>query len=199
MPIEMNDSHVYSVAEIKRIINLPQSVKLSFGDIDEAYRWVQSLLERLKYFGLTREKKGVVRKYIYRATGYSDAQVSRLIKRLRATGKVKIKKYERNNPAHKYLPEDITLLAKTDQLHDFPNGYALKRTLERMFRKYGLSEYQKIADISVGHIYNLRHTKNYQRQAKRYQKTKFQKVNIGKRRKPDPQGQPGFELLLFLP
>lgn len=188
----MNDTHVYSVKEIERILNLPQSVKLGFKDTGEAYRWVQNLLERLRYFGLSREKKGILREYIYRVTGYSNAQTSRLIKRFRATGKIKPGSYQRNNPSKKYLPEDIALLAKTDQLHSFPNGYALKKTLECMFKRYGLREYRKISDISVGHIYNLRRTKTYQRTAKRYQKTDPRKVNIGKRRKPDPQGRPGF-------
>jgi hypothetical protein len=103
-----------------------------------------------------------------------------------------VKKYERNSFVRRYTDGDIKLLAETDELHEFPNGYALKKTLERMLTIFKVKEYERIADISVTHIYTLRMSAAYQRITKRYEKTKPNVVNIGERRKPEPNGRPGY-------
>ena len=53
-------------------------------------------------------------------------------------------------------------------------------------------EYERIARISVSHIYILRKTLLYQKITKQYSKTKPRIVNIGERRKPVPNGKPGY-------
>jgi transposase InsO family protein len=50
----------------------------------------------------------------------------------------------------------------------------------------------RVKGISVSHLYNLRKTRSYHRQTTFFQKTKPTSVNIGERRKPDPQGRPGY-------
>ena len=52
--------------------------------------------------------------------------------------------------------------------------------------------YQRLAYISVAHLYNLRRTKTYQRQRCTLTKTRPRAVNIGTRRKPCPNNQPGY-------
>ncbi|MFT7549388.1 MAG: hypothetical protein ACI9VI_003247 [Candidatus Azotimanducaceae bacterium] len=56
----------------------------------------------------------------------------------------------------------------------------------------GQSEYQRLADISVSHLYNLRGSKTYQRQRCTLTKTRPTKAPIGQRRKPRPNNQPGY-------
>ena len=73
-----------------------------------------------------------------------------------------------------------------------PNGVMIKKILGRMFTEYKDLTYKNIANISVGHIYNLRKSVHYQRLTKKYEKTKPRVVNIGERRKPTPNGVPGF-------
>ena len=46
--------------------------------------------------------------------------------------------------------------------------------------------------ISVAHLYNLRHHQRYRERLLNYTKTRPTAVSIGERRKPQPQGQPGF-------
>jgi hypothetical protein len=90
-------------------------------------------------------------------------------------------------------PWDIQLLAQAAQLHDSPNGTALKKTLERMAREYGKEEYLTIANISVSHIYNLKKKVSYLRSIASYQKSNKGKAKaIGQRCKPQPQGKPGY-------
>jgi len=126
-------------------------------------------------------------------TGYSRAQLTRQIQQYCKTGQVKVKEYERHKFQKKYTPQDIQLLAKTAQLHDSPNGAALKKTLERMVREYGKAEYLNIANISVSHIYNLKKKVSYLRSISFYQKTRKGKGKaIGQRGKPQPEGRPGY-------
>ena len=44
----------------------------------------------------------------------------------------------------------------------------------------------------VSHLYNLRHSIGYRRQRRQFNKTRPVRSQIGERRRPDPQGQPGF-------
>src|SRR5207245_6767587 len=99
------------------------------------------------------------------------------------TGHNKVKEYERNTFVKTYTNADILLLAKTDELHDYPNGAALSKILKRMVN---------ISKISVTHIYNLRHTPVYLRSTLRYEKTKPTTVSLGERRKPQPEGKSGY-------
>ena len=49
-----------------------------------------------------------------------------------------------------------------------------------------------MAEISVAHLYNLRRSPGYRKLAAKWEPTRPTATSIGERRKPDPQGQPGF-------
>lgn len=119
--------------------------------------------------------------------------MTRQIKEYRETGRVRLKEYKRNKFERKYTSKDIRLLAKTAELHDYPNGASLKKILERMANKYGEEEYQNLSNISVSHIYNLKKTVFYRRSVTFYRETKKTKgTTIGERCKPEPGGKPGY-------
>ena len=46
--------------------------------------------------------------------------------------------------------------------------------------------------ISNGHFYNLRRHAHYRQRRRNYQKTRPTTIPIGERRRPDPQGRPGY-------
>jgi len=145
------------------------------------------------YLYLGKKERGLIKKYLQKVTGYSRPQVTRQIREYRETGRVRLKEYKRNKFERKYTNKDIQLLAQTAELHDYPNGAALKKTLERMAKEYGEEEYRNIAHISVSHIYNLRKTVSYQRSVSFYPGTKKTKATaIGERCKPEPEGRPGY-------
>src|SRR5271157_920285 len=54
------------------------------------------------------------------------------------------------------------------------------------------AEYERLASISVAHLYNLRRQQRYRERRLRYDKTKPTRVSIGERRRPNPQGRPGY-------
>lgn len=183
-----------SLTEIDKFLNGTRAVSFQAGKEGrlEAYQWIENTLVKFSYALSKKKDRGRIRLYIQKITGYSRAQVTRCITQYVRTGRVKIKKQERHTFANIYTREDIMLLAKTDELHDYPNGAALKKILKRMANEYKIEEYERISKISVTHIYNLRHTPIYMRLNKRYEKTKPTVVNIGERKKPEPNGAPGF-------
>ncbi len=55
----------------------------------------------------------------------------------------------------------MLLLAHTDTLHGTLSGLATKKLMERAYDIFGDSRYQRLATISVAHLYNLRQRPNY--------------------------------------
>ncbi|MDA1303637.1 MAG: transposase family protein [Nitrospirae bacterium] len=92
----------------------------------------------------------------------------------------------------RYTPEDIRVLAAMDERHDTPSGPAIKKLCERACQLFGEAEYERLATISIGHLYNLRNSQGYRRQRRSVEKTRPTRSPIGERRKPHPAGQPGF-------
>jgi transposase InsO family protein len=72
------------------------------------------------------------------------------------------------------------------------SGPATQKILHREFHDYGNERYRRLAGISAPHIYNLRKSRVYREKKITFQKTRPVKVNIGERRRPDPQGRPGY-------
>lgn len=193
MVITMNDSKLSSIVEVKRFLQESEVIEFKKRFRKEAYQWIEETLKRFDYLYLGKKEKGLIKKYIEKVTGYSRPQVTRQIREYRETGRVRLKEYERNKFERKYTSKDIQLLAQTAEWHDYPNGAALKKTLERMANEYGEEEYRNIANISVSHIYNLKKTVSYQRSVTFYQETKKTKGRvIGERCKPEPEGKPGY-------
>jgi len=193
MVIMMNDSNLNSMSQIKSFLSESEGIEFNRKYRKEAYRWTEDTLMRFHYVILAKKNKGLIRRYLMKVTGYSRSQLARQIHQYRKTGQVKIKEYDRHKFEKKYIPQDIRLLAKTAELHDSPNGAALKKTLERMAGEYGQEEYRNIADISVSHIYNLKKKVPYLRSVNFYQKThKGKGKAIGQRCKPEPGGKPGY-------
>jgi transposase InsO family protein len=134
----------------------------------------------------------VLRRYIGKMTGLSRAQLTRLVGGYVATGRVRIKTSHRHRFPTRYTRADIELLAQVDEAHETLSGPATRRILEREFRQYGKLEFQRLAAISNGHLYNLRRTPRYRQRLQNYQKTRPSPVAIGERRRPDPGGRPGY-------
>ena len=57
---------------------------------------------------------------------------------------------------------------------------------------FGDKDYAVLSTISVSHLYNLRKSTTYCRQRRHFEKTKAKPSSIGERRKPEPNGQPGY-------
>jgi hypothetical protein len=79
-----------------------------------------------------------------------------------------------------------------DARHDDICGHAIKKLMERAYNTFEQLEYQTLATISVSHLYNLRYSQGYQKQRRHFTKTQSRQIPIGERRKPQPNGEPGY-------
>ena len=86
----------------------------------ERYDWIRQELVRFDYLKLRKLDKGIVILYLTKVSGYSQSQLTRLIKQYSKTGY--IKHFHTNAPAFKkkYTPADIRLIAKMDERYNSP-------------------------------------------------------------------------------
>jgi len=192
MNINITNTRALSVAEIEEFLKAPKPVKFSATDRKETYDWIETTLVRFKYKTLKRHKKGVIRRYLKVMTGYSKAQIANFIYQYKKTGYVKKKNYNRSKFTTIYQRSDIELMAKTDKLFRMMSGPAMRIIYKREYEEFGNFEYERLAKISISHIYNLRSHFVYKNIVKYYHHTKPTTVPIGERRKPNPNGKPGY-------
>jgi hypothetical protein len=189
----MNVNQLKTIQALEQFLVGTQPVAFCMeADPTTAYRWVQKTLVLFKYFKQDKRAKGIVTRYLVKITGYSRQQVVRLIQQSRDTGKILLRYKTEHQFAKKYTSADIRLLAELDNWHNTLSGPATKKLCERAYHCFGQLEYQRLAEISVAHLYNLRHSSPYTRQRWHYEKTKPKSSALGVRRKPTPNDQPGY-------
>jgi transposase InsO family protein len=186
----MNDEQLQTLEQVEQFLAGSRVIAFKGIITREKYIWMEDVLRKFKYQHLKKTGKGMIRKYISKVTGYSRAQVARLVGVYQKTGHVKQTQYHRHSFPQRYNATDVALLTLTDELHGWLSGPATKKILEREYAVYGNAEFEKISGISVAQIYNLRRSKRYG--GKRFIPTKPVKIRLGERTKPQPQGQPGY-------
>jgi len=188
----MDDSEARSLEQIRAFLAGSGEVRFAGQRREEVYGWVEQTLVRHQYASVDRPGKGLVRTYIARMTGLSRAQVTRLITAYRNSGRVKAVADQRTQFARQYTSSDVDLLAYVDKAHGNLSGPSTRRILEREYSEYGQAAYQRLATISVAHLYRLRNSAAYRKRNTSYQPTRPTPIPIGERRRPQPQGLPGY-------
>jgi transposase InsO family protein len=181
-----------SLEQIRAFLDGNQEVRFQGEGRDEIYRWVDRTLRQQDYPRRNRTDKGVLRRYFSKMTGLSRAQMTRLIGQHSKTGHLPPTQYRRHKFPRRYTPADVALLVKVDQAHGKLSGPATRAILQREYEVFGQQTYRNLATISGGHLYNLRHSSGYRRQRIEYEQTRPTPVSIGERRKPKPDGKPGY-------
>ena len=181
--------------DIRAFLGGNEAADITPHDREAAYAFIERALVRFRYhLGLSRAGKGRVREFLAKVTGYSDSQLSRLIAQQRRTGR--IRDHRLRPPARPfatvYTTADAVLLAEVDEAFGQPSGPAIKRILWRQYHVFGDERFERLARISNGHIYNLRGRRAYRSARTTFRATRGAISSIGKRRRPRPEGRPGF-------
>jgi transposase InsO family protein len=190
--ISVHEAEKLSLEAIGRFVEASEELRFTSQDRQQVYGWVEQVLVQQEYTQQGKAARGLVRRYIEKMTGMSRSQVTRLIARYAATGGVRPTVYRRRRFPDRYTRADIELLASVDEAHETLSGPATRRILEREHQLYGKQEYARLAAVSVAHLYNLRKSPRYRERRLNYTRTRPTAVSIGERRKPQPQGQPGY-------
>jgi len=188
----MQNAESLSRDQIQQFLQSSEPIEFASSGRDERYLWVERVLVAQKYRGLGKGERGLVRAYLRKVTGLSEAQSTRLIRAFLDHGVVRAQPYQRHTFAARYTAEDIALLAEVDRAHGRLSGPATRRILQRAYEQFGEKQYGRLAKISVAHLYNLRASARYRNQAAVFEPTQSTTAAIGQRRKPDPQGRPGY-------
>ena len=195
MVIDMNEAQVRTLEQVRQVLAGTQALEFSCVDGEEGrYGWIEQVLRRFDYRRLGRAERGVVLVYVQRLSGYSRAQVTRLVARWRS-GKPLTKNYHAPLRAFatRYTATDVALLAEVDRTLGTLSGPATACVLRRQFELFGDARFERLRWLSVGHLYNLRASAPYCQQRVVLSKTRPVKAAaIGVRKAPAPQGRPGF-------
>jgi transposase InsO family protein len=195
MVIDMNEAQVCTLEQVRQVLLGTQSLEFRRAEDDEGrYAWIESVLRRLEYRQLSRPERGPVLAYLQRLSGYSRAQLTRLVSRWMG-GKRLVKEYRAPEHAfaRRYTAADVALLAEVDRAMGTLSGPATACVLRRQRDVFGDTRFERLGSLSVGHLYNLRASAGYLAQRVVLTKTRPTKaVTIGVRKAPAPEGRPGF-------
>jgi len=195
MVIDMNEAQVRTLEQVRQVVAGTQALEFRRAQDDEArYGWLGSVLQRFGYRSLKRADRGLLLVYLQRLSGYSRAQVKRLVA-VWVSGEPLVKRY--CAPAHayarRYTAADVALLAEVDRAMNTLSGPATACVLRRQRDVFADERFERLGSISVGHLYNLRASAGYRAQRVVLTKTRPTKAaTIGVRKAPAPQGRPGF-------
>jgi transposase InsO family protein len=178
----MQDGEKQSPEQIRAFLEGSEEVRFEGKRRQEVYDWITRLLRRQSYRTEGRVVRGLLRRYVAKMTGRSRAQVTRMIGRYLKHSEVLETSQRRHRFKSRFTPTDIELLAQVDEAHETLSRPATKKILEREWKIYRHTEYERLATISAAHIYNLRKLRRYRECRAHYTKTRAVQVAIGERR-----------------
>ncbi len=198
MVINMNETRLCTIEQIEEFLSASAEVDFSAhgGDL-ERYAHISDVLKRFGYHQRNKHDRGVLLRYLQHTSGYSRAQLTRLVKQWHTNRLVKVPLAKRYKApvapfARKYTSLDIELLVEMDKAHEDVCGPAIVHLLKRAHKEYGDVRYARLADLSSSHLYNLRKSAGYKARRVSFNKTHPVRNNIGVRKAPRPNGRAGF-------
>lgn len=96
-----------NIEDVSRFLDGMQAVAFGVTTSKKArYRWAQKTLVKHGYLLLGKAEKGIIIRYLMKVTGYSQAQIKRLIKQYAKTGTVTVKPARGNGFKRTYIDAD---------------------------------------------------------------------------------------------
>jgi len=196
--INMNETRLCTIEQVEQFLSGCLQIEFTkSGDDSERYEHISRVLKRFDYPRQGKREKGVLLKYLQVTSGYSRAQVTRLAaqwfaNRLGTTPLSKRYRAPAAPFARKYTAIDIALLAEMDKANEDVCGPAIAHLLQRAYSVYGDARYERLAGLSVSHLYNLRKSSGYRALRVVFTKTNPVCNSIGVRKVPRPKGRVGF-------
>jgi transposase InsO family protein len=192
MVIDMEEARLHTLAQVRAFLDGTSEGAFRVPKA-ERHQFIARVLTRFGSARHGRADKGVVLRYLERMTGLSRQQVTRLVRQYRQDGTLSSRHgAPRHAFSRRFTATDVALLADMDALHGTVSGPATKKLMERALLIFGDTRFERLAGISVSHLYNLRRGTPYQRTRRHWTKTRPTGVPIGQRRAPQPNGSPGY-------
>ena len=193
----MNETRLTAIAQIEEFLCANAVVEfLPGGDDAERYAHISRVLKRFDYPRRTRRERGILLRYLRLTSHYSRAQLNRLVQQWHANRLAKVALHKRYGApsmpfARRYTATDVELLVLVDRAYEDMSGLAITHVLKRAYQQ-GDIRFEKLANLSVSHLYNLRKSTGYQSRRTRFIKTHAVCNPIGVRRAPKADGSAGY-------
>lgn len=186
-----NPSQFHTIGEVETFLAVAETFDMEQVLVrrDRAH-WVRDRLLHFQYRSLRRKQQGLLRNFFQMITQYSDAQISRHIGRYRR-GQPVMMQQKRNAFDRLYTMEDRELLAMIDNETGRMAGTLAGQFCADQFAS-GDQRFLRLKNVSSATVYRLRKDKKYEACSITIEKTKPVQTPIGERRKPEPNGIPGF-------
>lgn len=200
MVINMDETKLRTIAQLQEFLAATPEVNFTAaegtGDLNR-YEHISRVLKRFDYRQCSKMERGVVLAYLRRTSGYSRPQITRLVARWDENRRAAVPLAKRYRApaapfARKYTGADIELLVQMDRANEDVCGPAIVHLLKRAHGVYGDPRYERLAGLSVSHLYNLRKSTGYQAQRTSFTKTRPVCNPIGVRQAPRPNGRAGW-------
>jgi transposase InsO family protein len=202
MVINMDETKLRKTEQLEEFLAATPLVAFSAhgqdasGD-EQRYEHLSSVLKRFDHPQRNKRERGVVLAYLRHASGYSRAQATRLVKRridnrLAQQPLAKLYRAPAAPSVRKYTAHDIELLLEMVRAHEDVCGPAIAHLLQHAHGVYGDTRYERLAGLSISHLYNLRKRAEYQTRRVSFTKTRAVCNPIGVRKTPRPNGCAGF-------
>ena len=194
MIVRLDTHRLQTLDQVREFLDGSEQVDLQPQTRADSYAFVAKTVRRFDYALRGKADKGLLRRFLAKVAGLSRAQITRLLQQHRTTGEIADRRDTPRRPfPRRYSNADIGLLAELDVLHGTLSGPATRKLCARAFHLFGDRRFERLAGISNGHLFNLRHTTSYQRRRGTTPlPTRPVQVAIGERRRPQPFGQPGW-------
>jgi len=198
----MDETRLRTIEQLEEFLRATPQVAFTahkdgtVGD-EQRYGHISRVLARFDYAHRKKRERGVVLAYLRHTSGYGRAQMTRLVARWganRAAQRPLVKLYRPPAApfARKYNALDVELLVEMDRAHEDVCGPAIAHLLQRAYVVYSDSRYERLAQLSVSHLYNLRDRADYRAQRARFTSTRAVCNSIGQRKAPQPNGRAGY-------
>lgn len=164
MIVTLHTDHLSSLDQIEGFLHGTAEIDFRAPDRTARRAWIERVLRQFRYAQRPRRERGLLLGFLTKVTGHSPAQMKRLLKQFRTERHLRDRRGPPAKPfAYRYTVADQQALAELDALHGNLSGPATRKLAERAFQRFGDPRHQRLAGISVAHLYNLRRAAGYQR------------------------------------
>ena len=151
MIVQLDTHRLQTLGQVREFLDGSQEIDHRPQTRTEAYAFVAETVQRFDYAGRSKADKGLLRRFLTKATDLSRAQVTRLLRHYRTTGEVIDRRGAPRQPfPRRYTPTDIGRLAELDALHGTLSGPTTRKLCARAFHRFGDPRFERLAAISNG-------------------------------------------------
>lgn len=164
MIVTLHTDTLSSLEQIQRFLDGTDEVVFHAPDPAQRRAWIERVLRQFAYARRRRAERGLLVRFLCKVSGYSRQQMTRLIAQFHAEHHLRDRRGPPAKPfARRYGLADQQALAELDAVHGQLSGPATRKLAERACYLFADARYQRLAEISVAHLYNLRRAAGYQR------------------------------------